>query len=118
MKETLLAAGGVIGALAASMYCIVPLALVSVGVSGAWIGTVTALAPYQPLFLTIAIVCLGAGFWLVYLRGTNDCDTEACADPKAGRVIKSVVWVKGVLWLGAALAALSVGIDYSALLRL
>ena len=118
MREALLAVGGVVGALAASTCCIAPLVLVSVGVSGAWIGTLTALAPYQPLFLVVAVLCLGVGFWLVYRRGTADCDTGVCAGPKVGRYIKNVIWVKGVLWLGATLVALSFGIDYGALMLL
>lgn len=112
----ILAAGGAVSAVAASTCCIVPLALVSVGISGAWIGSLTALAAYQPLFLAIAIAGLGAGFWLVYQRSPADCEAGACAG--AGRLIKSVLWVKGVLWLGTALVALSLGADYGASLFL
>src|SRR6266481_210174 len=50
-REGLLAAGGVIGAIAASSCCILPLVLFTLGISGAWIGNLTALAPYQPIFL-------------------------------------------------------------------
>jgi len=114
MKENLLAAGGVISAVAASTCCIVPLALVLAGVSGAWIGNLTALAPYQPFFVAIAVACLGAGFWMVYRRAPEDCKTGACADSCVPRVIKGALWVKGILWLGATLVALSVGVDYGA----
>jgi mercuric ion transport protein len=114
MRETLLAAGGLVSALAASTCCIVPLALVSVGISGAWIGSVSALAPYQPLFLAVAAVSLGTGFWLVYRRPSPECEAGACATAGAGRLITSVLWIKGILWLGATLVALSVGADYGA----
>src|SRR5215467_13430664 len=43
-KAGLAAAGGILGALAASSCCIVPLALFTLGTSGAWIGNLTALA--------------------------------------------------------------------------
>src|SRR5215472_4108367 len=46
--QKLLAAGGVIGALATSSCCVVPLVLFGLGVSGAWIANLTQLAPYQP----------------------------------------------------------------------
>src|SRR6266851_5223734 len=59
--EKLLAAGGVLGALAASSCCIVPLVLFSLGVSGAWIGNLTRLAPYQPYFIAATAACLGYG---------------------------------------------------------
>ncbi len=47
-QQRLAVAGGFLGALAASSCCILPLVLFSLGVSGAWIGNFTQLAPYQP----------------------------------------------------------------------
>lgn len=114
MKETLLAAGGTLSALAASTCCIVPLALVSAGVSGAWIGSLTALAPYQPIFLVVAVVSLGTGFWLVYRKPAQNCATGSCVGSGTKRFIKSVFFVKGALWIGAALVTLSVSVDFGA----
>src|SRR5258708_21257504 len=48
-RQRLAAVGGILGALAASSCCIVPLILFSLGIGGAWIGNLTALAPYKPL---------------------------------------------------------------------
>ena len=42
-RQHLIAAGGILGALAASSCCIVPLILFSLGIGGAWIGNLTAL---------------------------------------------------------------------------
>jgi len=47
-QQRLMAVGSLAGALAASSCCILPLVLFSLGVSGAWIGNFTRLAPYQP----------------------------------------------------------------------
>src|SRR5215813_11146318 len=75
-----LAAGGLLGALAASSCCILPLVLFGLGVSGAWIGNFTRLAPYQPCFIAATLVFLGAGYWLVYRSSKLACaDGEACA---------------------------------------
>lgn len=80
--QRLLAAGGVLAALAASSCCIVPLVLFGLGVSGAWIGNLTRLAPYQPYFLAATAACLGYGSWLVYRSGNRTCaDGEVCARP-------------------------------------
>jgi mercuric ion transport protein len=38
-RQNLMAAGGLLGALAASSCCILPLVLFGLGVSGAWIGS-------------------------------------------------------------------------------
>jgi mercuric ion transport protein len=51
--QKLAAAGGILAAIAASSCCIVPLLLFGLGVSGAWIGNLTRLAPYQPIFVAM-----------------------------------------------------------------
>ncbi len=76
--QRLMAAGGILGALAASSCCIVPLVLFGLGVSGAWIGNLTRLAPYQPCFIVATLGFLGAGYWLVF----RDSKT-VCADGEA-----------------------------------
>src|SRR5260370_17450204 len=83
-----MAAGGLLGALAASSCCILPLALFGLGVSGAWIGNFTRLAPYQPCFIAATLAFLGYGYWLVYRSSTRACDDgEACARPLANRIV-------------------------------
>src|ERR1700736_6194274 len=80
--QKLVAAGGILGAIAASSCCIAPLVLFSLGISGAWIGNLTALAPYQPYFIAATLACLGYGYWLVYRRKTVTCaDEAACSRP-------------------------------------
>lgn len=77
--EKLLAAGGVLGALAASSCCLV---LFGLGISGAWIGNLTRLASYQPYFLTATAGCTGVGYWLCYLARKTACAKgDACARP-------------------------------------
>ena len=50
-RQRLVALGGILGAIAASSCCVIPLILFSLGIGGAWIGNLTALAPYKPLFV-------------------------------------------------------------------
>jgi len=71
---------GLLGALAASSCCILPLVLFALGASGAWISNFTQLAPFQPFFLAAAFVSLGAGTWLVRRTSTKVCaEGNACA---------------------------------------
>lgn len=108
-RQGLIAGGSLLGALAASSCCILPLLLFSVGVGGAWIGNLTALAPYQPIFIAITLGFLAAGFYLVYLRPKRTCAAgEACARPVQNRVTKTSLWVATVL-VAAALAFPYVG---------
>jgi mercuric ion transport protein len=89
-RQGLIAAGGLLGALAASSCCILPLALFGLGVSGAWIGNFTRLAAYQPYFLAATLAFLGFGYWLVYRSSTRACtDGEACARPLPNRIVKT-----------------------------
>jgi len=110
---TLMAAGGLLGALAASSCCILPVVLFSLGISGAWIGNFTRLAAYQPCFLTAAIVFLGTGYWLVHRASQAACvEGEACARPLPNRLVNIVLVVATVLVLAA------VGFDFLAPLLL
>lgn len=95
-----LAAGGVLGAILASTCCIVPLVLVTIGVSGAWIGNLTALAPYSLYFTIAAIAFVGLGFWHVYVRKSAECvDGTYCARPGSRRITKIVLWTAALLLL-------------------
>lgn len=67
-RAALLSVGGIVAALGAATCCVLPFALFFAGISGAWIGNLTAFEPYQPVFITIALACLGYGFYLVYRR--------------------------------------------------
>ena len=101
-KQRLMAAGGLLGALAASSCCIFPLVLFSLGVSGAWIGNFTQLAPYQPYFIAATICFLGYGYWLVYQSSKLACaDREVCARPLPNRLVKTGLMLATVLVVAA-----------------
>ncbi len=105
--EQVLALGGLLGALAASGCCILPLVLFSIGVSGAWIGVLTGLAPYQPYILAATLACLGYGYWRVY-RTASCAKGEACAIPLPNR------FVKAGLILATVLVIAALGLDFLA----
>jgi len=91
-----LAAGG-IAAILASACCLGPLILVSIGLSGAWIGNLTKLEPYRPFFLLIAIVTMGFAYRHIY-RAESECKPgEVCALPETKRAYKAIFWVVTVL---------------------
>ena len=102
------AVGGIFGALAASSCCILPLVLFSLGISGAWIGGLASLAPYQPIFIAVTLGFLGYGYWLVYRKSRVACaEGEICARPLPKRVVKVA------LWLATALVVLAVAWPYA-----
>jgi mercuric ion transport protein len=97
-RQRLAAAGGILGALAASACCIVPLILFSLGIGGAWIGNLTALAPYKPIFVAGTAGLLGYGFYLVYWKPRRACaDGAACARPIPSSLVQLALWIATVL---------------------
>lgn len=102
LRQGLIAAGGLLGALAAASCCILPLVLFGLGISGAWIGNFTRLAPYQPYFLVATLVFVGYGYWLVYRSSSRTCtDGEACARPLPNRIVKRSLILATVLVVAA-----------------
>jgi mercuric ion transport protein len=104
----LVAAGGLLAALAAGSCCIMPLALFTLGIGGAWIGNLTALAPYQPIFIAVTFVFLATGYYLVYRRRDAACDDGACARPLPRRGVKLA------LWAATTLVASAIAFPYAA----
>lgn len=97
-KKGWFAAGGVVGAILASTCCIAPLVLLTLGVSGAWIGNLTALEPYKPIFAGVAVVFIGLGFRQVYFKPKVACeDGSYCARPESALITKSALWLSTVL---------------------
>jgi mercuric ion transport protein len=108
-SQYLLAVGGLLGAVAASSCCILPLVLFSMGVSGAWIGNLTQLAPYQPFFIAITAAALGFGCWLVYRSSKVACVAgEGCGWPGSNRLVKIG------LTLATVLVVVALGFDFIA----
>lgn len=79
---------GLGAAVAASACCTIPLALVSAGIGGAWIGSLTALAPYRWIFVTLAIAALSyAGYNEWQLSRRSDCDCETMFSSLTRRIV-------------------------------
>lgn len=100
-------AGG-IAAILASTCCLGPLALISLGFSGAWIGNLTVLEPYRPLFISIAGVALFFAWRRIYRPAQLCKPGEVCAIPQVNTTYKLLFWVV------FALALIAVAFPYIA----
>ena len=96
-RAALLSVGGIVAALGAATCCVLPFALFFAGISGAWIGNLTALGAYQPIFLGVAVAFLAAGFWRVYRRPRAACAEGECGTPSSNRLAKTALWLATVL---------------------
>jgi len=91
-------AGGV-AAVLASLCCLGPLVLVGVGVSGAWIGNLSVLEPYRPIFIAAALVALFFA-WRQIFRPDAECKPgEVCAVPAVRTTYKIIFWLVAALVL-------------------
>lgn len=89
---------GLFGVLATSVCCTLPLLLVLSGITGVWIGQLTSLYAYQPIFLTITAAFIAYGFYNVYWRPRLMCvEGRWCARPEVSRFIKISLWSAIVL---------------------
>jgi len=87
---------GAAAAIGASLCCVVPLVLVSLGISGAWLASLTALEPYRPWFAISAVAALAFAGWRLYGPGSpgSRCeDDRVCADPCVLRRRRRVLWM-------------------------
>jgi mercuric ion transport protein len=90
--------GGILAALGAASCCVVPFALFTLGISGAWISNLTALEPYQPIFAAVTFGFLGYGFYLVYRKPKVACaEGSYCARPNSDRTARIGLWTATVL---------------------
>ena len=101
-KSSLVA--GVLAAIGASVCCIGPLVLLTLGVGGAWIANLTALEPLRPWFMAATLVFLGLAFRRLYLQPQVCEPGVACAEPIVIKRQRLIFWVVAL----ALLALLSV----------
>jgi len=99
-------AGGGLAAILASTCCLGPLVLVALGFSGAWIGNLTALEPYRPIFIGAALVALFFA-WRGIFRPAHACKPgDVCAVPRVTTAYKAIFWAV------VALVAIAVAFPY------
>ncbi|MEX1031805.1 MAG: mercuric ion transporter MerT [Cellvibrionaceae bacterium] len=90
---------GAVAAVLASACCLGPLVLVALGFSGAWLGNLTALEPYRPLFIVIALAAMFVA-WHRIFRPSENCEpNEVCAIPRVRAAYKVLFWLVALLIL-------------------
>jgi mercuric transport protein len=92
-------AGAVLAAIAASICCIGPFVLLLLGVSGAWISTLTVLEPFRPIFIAMTLGFLGFAFYKVYRKPAEEtCEPgSACAKTRFRKGTRIALWIVTVL---------------------
>ena len=108
-RTTLASAGSILAAVGASACCVVPMLLLSFGVTGAWLGNFNTLYPYKPYLIGTAVVLLAVRYAWVYRRRRECCEK--------GKACPIALWTrfdKAALWVSTALIAVAIGLPYAA----
>jgi mercuric ion transport protein len=91
---------GILSAIGASICCVGPLVLLALVVSGAWIGSLTALESYRPIFIGLTLLFLGFAFYRLYLVRPSCSPESACADPRTLKRQRLGFWIVTLLLIG------------------
>lgn len=86
-----LAAGG-LAAILASTCCLGPLLLVALGFSGAWIGNLTVLEPYRPIFIVAALTLSFFAYQRIFRAAAACRPGDVCAIPQVRTTYKILFW--------------------------
>jgi mercuric ion transport protein len=92
-------AAGVIAALAASICCIGPILLLSLGIGGAWISSLILFEPYRPIFIVLALLFLGMAFHRIYIASRACPQGSACGDARLLRHWRRDFWIAAIVAL-------------------
>ncbi len=91
---------GVLAAIGASVCCVGPLMLLALGIGGSWVGSLTAMEPYRPLFVGLTLLFLGLAWRKLYLVPQVCTPGTPCADPLTLQRQRLTFWIIAVLVLG------------------
>ena len=89
-KPTLWASA--LAAIGASLCCVAPLVLVSLGLGGAWLATLTQLEPLRPFFIALTLGLLALAWHKLYRRAAMCSPGQTCADPVVLRRQRRLFW--------------------------
>ena len=90
-KQTLWASA--LAAVGASLCCVAPLVLVTLGIGGAWIGALTRLEPLRPVFVLATLVLLGFAWRKLYRQPVACKPGDPCADASVQGRQRSIFWL-------------------------
>ncbi len=101
---------GIITGITASACCLGPVVFLMLGISGSWIGNLTAMEPYRPIFIAVTLLFLGLAFRKLYLVPQNCTTDKPCAQPAKLRKQRIIFWLVTTVillmvafpWYGAA----------------
>ncbi|MDT4332943.1 mercuric transporter MerT family protein [Methylomonas sp. MV1] len=85
--------GALLAAIGASACCVGPFLLLSLGIGGAWMSTLTGLEPIRPFFIILTLFFLGLGYRKLYLTPYRCEAGEICATSDSQHRQRLLFWL-------------------------
>lgn len=82
----------VLAAVGASVCCVGPLVLLTLGIGGAWVSNLIALEPLRPWLIAVTLLFLGLAFRRLYLQPQACEPGTACAEPAVLKRQRLIFW--------------------------
>ena len=91
---------GTLTAVGASACCVIPLILLTLGIGGSWLSSLSLLEPYRPLFIGATSLLFTFAFRRIYLA-PRVCDpASSCAQPNKIKGLRLAFWMVSALAFG------------------
>ena len=91
---------GALAAIGASVCCVGPLVLLTMGIGGAWIANLTKLEPIRPWFIAAALASLALAYRRLYLQPRVCEPGVSCVEPLVLQRQRVIFWFVSVAALG------------------
>ncbi|BCG63433.1 MAG: mercuric ion transport protein [Methyloprofundus sp.] len=88
--------GAVLAAIGASACCVGPLLLLSLGVGGAWMSTLTSMTAVRPIFFALTLLFIWLGFMKLYFPEQDCNEGDICTSIKVQRNQKIIFWIGSI----------------------
>lgn len=85
--------GAILAAIGASVCCVGPLLLLSLGIGGAWMSTLTSMEAVRPFFFILTLIFIGLGFRKLYLVPESCAESAVCALPDVKQKQRMIFWI-------------------------
>lgn len=82
-----------LAAIGASLCCLGPVVLISLGIGGSWMSSLSALEPYRPIFIAITVILLLLAYRKLYV--SQSCST--CLNAAALKKQRILFWIIAVV---------------------
>lgn len=91
--------GTTLAAIGASICCVGPLLLLSLGIGGAWMSNLTSMESVRPFFILLTLFFIGLGYRKLYLI-PDSCEAgTACVLPEEKHKQRMIFWIGSALAL-------------------